>query len=41
VEVKLVPIAGDRVAQGFSGVVNGPLDAGGALEAALAAQREG
>ncbi|MCU1695904.1 MAG: urease subunit beta [Mycobacterium sp.] len=41
VEVKLVPIAGDRVAQGFSGVVNGSLDAGGALEAALAAQREG
>ncbi|HXO54296.1 MAG TPA: urease subunit beta [Mycobacterium sp.] len=41
VEVKLVPMAGNRVAQGFSGVVNGPLDATGALDAALAAQREG
>lgn len=41
VEVTLVPMAGDRVAQGFSGVVNGPLDAAGALDAALAAQREG
>lgn len=26
VEVDLVPIAGDRVVQGFSGAVNGPLD---------------
>ncbi|MDT5091669.1 MAG: urease subunit gamma/beta [Mycobacterium sp.] len=41
VEVTLVPMAGDRVAQGFSGVVNGPLDAHGALEAALAMQHEG
>jgi urease subunit gamma/beta len=41
VEVTLVPMAGDRVAQGFSGVVNGPLDANGALDAALAMQREG
>jgi urease subunit gamma/beta len=41
VEVTLVPMAGDRVAQGFSGVVNGPLDANGALEAALAMQHEG
>ena len=41
VEVKLVPMAGNRVAQGFSGVVNGPLDAAGALEAALSAQHEG
>jgi urease subunit gamma/beta len=41
VEVKLVPMAGDRVAQGFSGVVNGSLDAAGALDAALATQREG
>jgi urease subunit gamma/beta len=41
IEVKLVPISGDRVAQGFSGVVNGPLDADGALDAALAAQNEG
>jgi urease subunit gamma/beta len=41
VEVKLVPMAGDRVAQGFSGLVNGPLDADGALAAAIAAQNEG
>jgi urease subunit gamma/beta len=41
VEVTLVPMAGDRVAQGFSGVVNGPLDANGALDAALAMQHEG
>ena len=41
VEVKLVPIAGDRVAQGFSGLVNGALDADGGLAAALAAQHEG
>ncbi|MET0704479.1 MAG: urease subunit beta [Mycobacterium sp.] len=41
VDVALVPIAGDRVAQGFSGLVNGPLDADGALDAALAAQNEG
>jgi len=38
VQVSLVPMAGKRVAQGFSGVVNGPLDADGALAAALAAQ---
>lgn len=37
VEVTLVPMAGARVAQGFSGLVNGPLDATGALDAALAA----
>jgi urease subunit gamma/beta len=41
VDVQLVPISGDRVAQGFSGLVNGPLDADGALDAALAAQNEG
>ncbi|CAN5711569.1 urease subunit beta [soil metagenome] len=41
VEVTLVPIAGGRVAQGFGGLVNGSLDADGALEAALAAQNEG
>jgi urease subunit gamma/beta len=35
VDVQLVPMAGARVAQGFSGLVNGPLDADGALEAAL------
>jgi urease subunit gamma/beta len=36
VEVTLVPMSGDRVAQGFSGLVNGSLDADGALDAALA-----
>ncbi|MDV3125479.1 urease subunit beta [Mycobacterium sp. 21AC1] len=36
VEVQLVPMAGARVAQGFSGTVNGPLDAPGARDAALA-----
>jgi urease subunit gamma/beta len=41
VEVTLVPIAGERVAQGFSGVVNGPLDEAGALDAALVAQHKG
>jgi urease subunit gamma/beta len=41
VEVTLVPIAGERVAQGFSGVVNGPLDEAGALDAALVAQQKG
>jgi urease subunit gamma/beta len=35
VDVQLVPMAGGRVAQGFSGLVNGPLDADGAFEAAL------
>ncbi|CAN5452190.1 urease subunit beta [soil metagenome] len=35
VEVALVPISGDRVIHGFSGLVNGSLDADGALEAAL------
>ncbi len=40
VEVTLVPIAGDRVAQGFSGLVNGSLDADGALDAALAVQND-
>lgn len=35
VEVTLVPMAGDRIIHGFSGSVNGPLDADGALEAAL------
>lgn len=38
VEVQLVPMAGARIAQGFSGVVDGALDADGALESALAAQ---
>lgn len=35
VEVTLVPMAGDRVIRGFSGRVDGRLDADGALEAAL------
>jgi urease subunit gamma/beta len=35
VDVALVPMAGARVAQGFSGLVDGALDADGALEAAL------
>ncbi|MGE2717930.1 urease subunit beta [Mycolicibacterium litorale] len=34
VDVTLVPMAGARIAQGFSGLVDGPLDAAGALEAA-------
>src|SRR5437764_41657 len=34
-EVALVPIAGARVVVGFSGLVDGPLDAPGALERAL------
>lgn len=35
VEVTLVPMAGSRVIHGFSGRAGGPLDADGALEAAL------
>lgn len=35
VEVELQPIAGARVAIGFAGLVDGPLDAPGAKEAAL------
>ncbi|MFE1784308.1 urease subunit gamma [Streptomyces sp. NPDC059506] len=34
-EVGLVPIGGDRVAVGFAGLVDGPLDAPGAKEEAL------
>jgi urease subunit gamma/beta len=42
VEVGLVPIGGARVAIGFSGLVDGPLDTPGAREAALArAEAEG
>ena len=42
VEVGLVPIGGARIAIGFSGLVDGPLDAPGAREAALArAEAEG
>lgn len=35
VDVELVPIGGARVAIGFSGLVDGPLDAPGAREAAI------
>jgi hypothetical protein len=35
VEVRLVPIGGDRVAIGFAGLVDGPLDVPGAREEAL------
>ncbi len=35
-EAPLVPIGGDRIAIGFAGLVDGPLDAPGAREAALA-----
>ena len=34
-DAPLVPIAGARVAVGFAGLVDGPLDAPGAKEAAL------
>jgi urease subunit gamma/beta len=36
VRVELVPIGGERVAIGFAGLVDGPLDAPGARESALA-----
>jgi urease subunit gamma/beta len=39
VEVGLVPIGGRRVAIGFSGLVDGPLDEPGALDRALARAR--
>jgi urease subunit gamma/beta len=38
-EVGLAPIAGSRVVIGFSGLVDGPLDAPGAADAALARAR--
>jgi urease subunit gamma/beta len=41
IDVQLVPMAGERVVHGFSGAVNGPLDADGALNTALAARGEG
>lgn len=42
VHVALVPIGGARIAIGFSGLVDGPLDAPGARESAIArAQTEG
>ena len=39
-EVQLVPIAGARVVRGHGDLVDGPLDAPGARDAALAAARE-
>jgi urease subunit gamma/beta len=39
VTVRLVPIRGDRVVVGFAGLVDGPLDAPGAREEALARAR--
>jgi urease subunit gamma/beta len=39
-EVRLVPFGGLRVVRGHGGLVDGPLDAPGALEAALALARE-
>jgi urease subunit gamma/beta len=39
-EAGLVPIGGARVAIGFAGLVDGPLDAPGARDAALAVARE-
>jgi urease subunit gamma/beta len=39
-EVRLVPFGGDRVVRGHGGLVDGSLDARGALEAALALARE-
>ena len=39
-EVFLVPVAGERVIRGHAGLADGPLDADGALEAALALARE-
>jgi urease subunit gamma/beta len=39
-EVRLVPFGGARVIRGHGGLVDGPLDAPGALTAALARARE-
>jgi urease subunit gamma/beta len=39
-EIRLVPIAGTRVVRGHGGLVDGPLDAAGARDAALALARE-
>ena len=39
-DVPLIPIAGARVAIGFAGLVDGPLDAPGAKETALARAAE-
>jgi urease subunit gamma/beta len=39
VQVALIPFGGERVIVGFSGLVDGPLDAEGGLEAAMARAR--
>jgi urease subunit gamma/beta len=39
-EIRLVPIAGARVVRGHGGLVDGPLDAPGARDAALELARE-
>jgi urease subunit gamma/beta len=39
-EVRVVPFGGARIVRGHGGLVDGPLDAPGALEAALALARE-
>ena len=39
-EIRLLPFGGDRVVRGHGGLVDGPLDAPGALDAALALARE-
>ena len=39
VEVALIPFGGERVIVGFSGLVDGPLDAEGALDAAMTRAR--
>ena len=39
VDVKLVPISGNRILIGFAGLVDGPLDAPGAKEAAISKAR--
>ncbi|NBO26640.1 MAG: urease subunit gamma, partial [Actinobacteria bacterium] len=39
VSVNLVPITGDRILIGFAGLVDGPLDAPGAKESAIAKAR--
>lgn len=39
-EVRLIPIAGDRVVRGHGELVDGPLDEPGALDAALDRARE-
>ena len=40
IDVKLIPIDGDRVVIGFAGLVDGPLDAPGALDRAMMRAQE-